>query len=75
MKFSSDDVKAKVKDLVKNELLSHRTEGEPWEDYVEDAVPRLEKLIAEKKLISADTIDSEDLYNFLFDTWIDSGCP
>ena len=19
--------------------------------------------------------DSEDLYNFLFDTWIDSGCP
>ena len=35
MKFSSDDVKAKVKDLVKNELLSHRTEGEPWEDYVE----------------------------------------
>ena len=52
MKFSSDDVKAKVKDLVKNELLSHRTEGEPWEDYVEDAVPRLEKLIAEKKLKS-----------------------
>ena len=42
MKFSSDDVKAKVKDLVKNELLSHRTEGEPWEDYVEDAVPRLD---------------------------------
>ena len=75
MKFSSDDTKAKVTKLVKNELSTHRKEDEPWEDYVEDAMPRLEKIIIENEIISADAIDSQDLYNFLFDTWVDSGCP